>query len=68
MFAAALMEIDVTPMEGFMANQYDEILGLEAKGISSVVIAAIGYRHQEDFFQHFKKVRKSARELFKSIY
>ncbi len=67
LFAAALMEIDATPMEGFMASQYDDILGLQAKGISSVVIAAIGYRHQEDFFQHFKKVRKPIEQLFETI-
>jgi nitroreductase len=67
LFTAALLEIDATPMEGFMASKYDEILGLNEKGIRSVVIAAVGYRHKEDFFQHFKKVRKPAEDLFETI-
>jgi nitroreductase len=67
LFSAALLEIDVTPMEGFIAKQYDEILGLDKKGISTVVIAAVGYRHEEDFFQHFKKVRKPEAQLFETI-
>jgi nitroreductase len=67
LFAAAQLGIDANPMEGFIPGQYDEILGLRQKGISSVVIAAIGYRHQQDIFQHFDKVRKTAAELFETI-
>ncbi|WP_296150763.1 NAD(P)H-dependent oxidoreductase [uncultured Flavobacterium sp.] len=61
---AALLKIDASPMEGFNPAQFDEILGLEKLGLSTAVIAAIGYRHEEDATQHYKKVRKSNEELF----
>lgn len=64
---AALLKIDATPMEGFNAQQFDEILGLNKLGLSTAVIAAVGYRHEEDGFQHFKKVRKPKNELFITI-
>ena len=61
---AATLKIDATPMEGFNAQQFDEILGLDALGLTTAVIATVGYRHDEDATQHFKKVRKSNEELF----
>jgi len=61
---AALLKIDATPMEGFDAAKINEILGLEAKGLNAAVVAAIGYRHEEDAVQHAKKVRKPNNELF----
>lgn len=61
---AALLKIDATPMEGFDAAKINEILGLEEKGLSTAVIAAIGYRHEEDTQQHAKKVRKPHEQLF----
>ena len=61
---AALNGIDACPMEGFDATKFDEILGLEAKNLASVVIAPIGFRSTEDDFQHYKKVRKSQEDLF----
>ena len=62
--SAALLKIDATPMEGYDAAKVNEILGLEAKGLNAAVIAAIGYRHEEDAQQHAKKVRKPNEELF----
>lgn len=61
---AASLKIDATPMEGFNAQQFDEILGLEKLGLTTAVIAAVGYRHEEDTTQHYKKVRKSNEEFF----
>jgi len=61
---AAFLKIDATPMEGFNPQQFDEILGLEALGLTTAVIATIGYRHEEDAAQHHKKVRKSNEDLF----
>jgi len=61
---ASFLKIDATPMEGFSPEQFDEILGLDKLGLSTAVIAAIGYRHEEDATQHYKKVRKSNEELF----
>lgn len=61
---AALNEIDACPMEGFDSAQFDAILGLDELNLSSVVIAPIGFRADEDVYQHFKKVRKSKDDLF----
>jgi nitroreductase len=64
MNAAAELKIDVTPMEGFVPAQYNEILGLDKLNLNAAVVAAVGYRHEEDATQHYKKVRKSKEELF----
>ncbi len=62
--AAAELKIDVTPMEGFDIEAFNKILNLNDQGFSASVIAAIGYRHEDDITQHHKKVRKSQEELF----
>jgi nitroreductase len=62
--AAAELKIDVTPMEGFEPAKVNEILGLEKLGLNASLIATLGYRHEEDATQHYKKVRKSNEELF----
>jgi nitroreductase len=62
--AAAELGIDVTPMEGFEADKFNEILGLEAMGLNASLVATIGYRHAEDDTQNYAKVRKSNEELF----
>lgn len=67
MNAAAELKIDVTPMEGFEPEQYNEILGFNALGLNASLVAAVGYRHEEDATQHYAKVRKSKQELFRTI-
>lgn len=62
--AAAQMRIDSSPMEGFQKQAYDEILGLKEKNLKSVVVCALGYRSEEDAYQHQKKVRKNVGDLF----
>jgi nitroreductase/dihydropteridine reductase len=62
--AAAQLGIDANPMEGFMASRYDDLLELSRQGLRTVVIAGVGYRAPDDAFQHFKKVRKAADQLF----
>lgn len=64
MNAAAELKIDVTPMEGFNAAKFNEILDLDKLNLNAAVIATVGYRHSEDATQHYKKVRKSHEELF----
>ncbi|TDD74153.1 NAD(P)H-dependent oxidoreductase [Flavobacterium caseinilyticum] len=61
---AAELKIDATPMEGFVATQVNEILGLDELGLNATLIATLGYRHDEDATQHYKKVRKSNEDLF----
>ena len=64
---AAELKIDVTPMEGFIPAQVNEILGLNELGLNAALMAPIGYRSEEDNTQHFKKVRKSNEDLFITI-
>lgn len=64
LLAAAELKIDATPMEGFDAAAFNEILGFDKLGLNASVIATVGYRHDEDEAQHYKKVRKSQEELF----
>ena len=54
----AVEKIDACPMEGFIPEEYDEVLGLKEKGLQSVLIMPVGYRAQDDPFASFKKVRK----------
>jgi nitroreductase len=65
--SAALLGIDSCPMEGFEPAKYDEILDLDGQGLNATVACALGYRHPEDKFSTFKKVRFSASELVKKI-
>lgn len=65
--AAANLKIDTCPMEGFIPEKYDEILGLKEKGLTTAVIATMGYRSDEDSMQHAPKVRKHKEELFHLI-
>ena len=67
MQAAAELEIDTCPMEGFEPEKYNEILGLTDKNLNAAVVLAVGYRASEDDTQHYAKVRKSTEELFTHI-
>jgi nitroreductase len=61
---AALNDIDACPMEGFDNAKFDEILGLDSMNLTSVVMATVGFRSDEDKYQFAKKVRKSKEDLF----
>ena len=54
----AMEKIDACPMEGFVPEAYDDLLELEKKGLTSVLVLPIGYRSKDDVFATFKKVRK----------
>ena len=56
--------IDACPMEGFLNDKYDEILGLKEKGLHSEVIVAIGFRSANDLTQFQQKVRRKKEDLF----
>ncbi|HTH82556.1 MAG TPA: NAD(P)H-dependent oxidoreductase [Mucilaginibacter sp.] len=62
--AAADMGIDACPMEGFQAGKFDEILGLKALGLTTSVIAPVGFRAEDDAFSKVIKVRRPKEELF----
>jgi nitroreductase/dihydropteridine reductase len=65
--AAADMRIDACPMEGFEAGKFDEILGLKALGLTTSVIAPVGFRADDDIFSKAAKVRRPKEELFVHI-
>lgn len=65
--ACALAGVDACPMEGFQGAQYDEILGLKAKGLASVVIATAGYRHPDDPAAKFAKSRFDASDVIERV-
>ena len=55
---AALEEVDSTPMEGFVPESVDTVLGLQELGLKSVVVLPLGYRDSEnDYLSTLKKVR-----------
>jgi len=60
LIAAAEEQVDATPMEGFDPKAVDEILGLAARGLRSVVLMPLGYRADVgDWLSGLKKVRRS---------
>lgn len=65
--AAAENHIDASPMEGFDAKQYEEILGSATTEYQPVVVLAVGFRSSEDKTQHWKKVRFNREEVVKEI-
>lgn len=64
LLGAAALEIDATPIEGFDRATLDEELGLTERGLRSVVIAALGYRREDDFNAALPKSRLPAEEIF----
>jgi nitroreductase len=60
----ANLRIDATPMEGFEADAYNDILNLNEKGLQAVLVCPIGYRSVNDQNQFLKKVRKPKNSLF----
>ena len=60
---AAIMNIDACPMEGFDNKKVDEILGLNEKGLKSVVICPVGYRSEDDKYANNPKFRFPQSEL-----
>jgi nitroreductase/dihydropteridine reductase len=66
--AAAEQEVDSTPMEGFDPAKVDEILGLNERGLKSVVLLPLGYRDPtSDWLLPMKKVRKTVDSIVTNI-
>jgi nitroreductase len=63
MTAAALLRVDTCPMEGLDPSKYDEILGLQTQGYSTLCACAAGYRSGDDKYASEPKVRFSASEV-----
>ncbi len=68
MISAAFEGVDCTPMEGFDPKGLDELLGLRAKGLRSVVILPLGYREADkDWLVNLKKVRRPIDQFITEI-
>lgn len=63
----ALAGVDACPMEGFQGEKYDEVLGLKAKGLGSVVIAAAGYRSADDPYAGLAKSRFEVSDVIERV-
>ena len=64
----ALEEIDSCPMEGFLPEEYDKLLGLKEMGLTSVLVLPVGYRAENDPFSKMEKVRKNVEESIIEIF
>lgn len=67
MTSAAVLGIDTCPMEGFVPDKYDEVLGLPAQGYKAVVVCPAGYRSDEDHSAQRPKVRFKTEDVVKYI-
>lgn len=68
LIAAAQEKVDSVPMEGFDPAKVDQILGLTARGLRSVVILPLGYRAGEgDWLQNLEKVRRPQEEFVTEV-
>jgi nitroreductase len=67
MTCAAMLGIDTCPMEGFVPDKYDEVLGLPAQGYHAVVVCPTGYRADDDKAAAMPKVRYAFEEVIQSI-
>ncbi|MCY4745008.1 NAD(P)H-dependent oxidoreductase [Pelomonas sp. UHG3] len=68
LIAAAEEQVDATPMEGFDPAQVDEILGLQARGLRSVLLLPLGYRQADgDWLVNLKKVRRAKDQFVSTI-
>ena len=63
MTSAALLGLDTCPMEGFVAEKYDEILDLAKDGLTTAVLCPVGYRSENDRYATLPKVRFGAKDV-----
>ncbi|WP_372655733.1 NAD(P)H-dependent oxidoreductase [Halobacteriovorax sp.] len=63
----AELEIDACPMEGIVQSEYDSILGLKDKGLTTVVACPVGFRAEGDKYAELSKVRFPLEEVVKFI-
>jgi len=68
LLGVSALGIDATPMEGFDTKRLDKELGLDAKGMHSLVIVPIGYRDEsKDYNAKLPKSRLPYSEIISEI-
>lgn len=65
--SAAVLGVDACPMEGIEPARYDTILGLGARGLATVCVAAAGRRASDDKYATLAKVRFEARDVLTHV-
>jgi len=65
--SAAEKGVDMTPMEVFDRDAYDEILKLSERGLRPVLVGVLGYRDPEDPDQYLAKTRRPLSEMMEWI-
>ena len=63
----AFKQLDSCPMEGFSPEKFDEILGLNQRGLKSIVAIAIGKRSEYDYNQFLPKIRRPLDEIVEIV-
>lgn len=63
LMTCAMLGIDACPMEGFDPKKYNEILGLDALGLTATLVVPVGYRSAEDAYAQLAKVRFSKEKV-----
>lgn len=64
---AAELKIDATPMEGFINEEVDKLLGLNEQGLKSVLLLPLGYHAEDDWLLNLKKARRPISDLVSYI-
>ena len=67
LLGAAALDIDACPMEGFDVKALDEALGLTERGLTGVVLVALGYSGADDFNAKLPKSRLPDGALFTEL-
>ncbi len=66
--AAAVEDVDCTPMEGFKPDELDALLDLRARGLRSVLLLPLGYREADrDWLVSLKKARRPREDFITEI-
>ena len=60
-------QIDSCPMEGFVPEKIDELLGLSEVGLKSTLLLPVGHRAADDMMSQLKKVRRPQQEMVSYI-
>ncbi|HMV62561.1 MAG TPA: oxygen-insensitive NAD(P)H nitroreductase [Rhodocyclaceae bacterium] len=63
LLGAATLELDAAPLEGFDTQILDAELGLAERGLTSLVIVALGYHSSDDFNARLPKSRLPAERV-----
>jgi len=67
MTVCAVEKIDACPMEGFIAEKYEEVLNLTEQNLSAILVLPVGIRANDCYMKDLNKVRKEVSEVVLEI-